>query len=109
MPDRGWTRLILEAGEACFARLTFSRLVGLERSWRYIGELGAYARPGWWTLKRWVESMWFRKVLINDEQVDNCFERTWLLHSAPSRRFESHCLDRQTVEEDLRVQEAYLV
>jgi hypothetical protein len=35
----------------------------LRQAWHMLGHLRPHSRPGWWTLKRWVEIMWSRNAI----------------------------------------------
>jgi hypothetical protein len=53
--------VVLETSEELLTPLTSTYIENVRRTWRFLEYIRSHARPGWWTLKRWVEFMWFRK------------------------------------------------
>lgn len=50
-----------KASSGTFDNITMNYIDKLRRTWHSLSHIRPYARPGWWTLKRWVEFIWFRK------------------------------------------------
>jgi hypothetical protein len=55
--------VVLETTEERLTQLFLDYIETVRRIWRLREYIRPHARPGWWTLKRWVEFMWFRKVI----------------------------------------------
>jgi hypothetical protein len=57
------SHIVLELSEDRLTQLYLDYIESVRRIWRFLEHIRPHARPGWWTLKRWVEFMWFRKVI----------------------------------------------
>ncbi|MGA3245013.1 MAG: hypothetical protein ABSE41_10370 [Bacteroidota bacterium] len=55
------SHIVLETSEERLTQVLLDSIETVRRIWRFLESSRLYARPGWWTLKRWVEFMWFRK------------------------------------------------